>query len=97
MPENLKTMIEHALPFMVAASNGQGPQLNIPRILEAVIIAAVLGAGAWMLLIPELKTEFSYMKRDIQNVSDKVEHIQRDVNKLKIDVAVDKARHNNDK
>ena len=93
MPDNIKHLFEHALPFMVAAHHGEGPKLNTMRMLEAVIIAAVLGGLGWMFLIPELKLEFGYMKRDIGRLSTKVDAIQIDVNQLKVDAAVEKARH----
>lgn len=93
MPDNLRQIVEHCAPFVVAAHQGQGPQLNIPRILEAVLIAAIVGAGTWFMTIPELKTEFKYIKADIQEVSAEVKAVQSDVNKLKTDVAVERARH----
>lgn len=96
MPENIRHLFEQGLPFIVAANQGQGPQLNIPRILEAVIIAAVLGLGAWAFLIPELKLQFEYMQRDVHKISEQVETIQKDVNQLKLDAAVEKARHAKD-
>lgn len=78
---------------MVAAANGKGPELNIPRMLEAVIIAAVIGAGAWFMLIPELKLEFKHMQNEIHEINDKFDTLQRDVTQLKIDAAVERSRH----
>lgn len=67
--------------------------MNTARIIEAVLIAGLIGAGTWFLMIPEIKTEFRYMRNDLQKVEKKMQTIEKDVNQLKIDSAVQKARN----
>ena len=92
MPETIRAVFEHGFPF-IAAAHGGGPQLNITRILEAVIIAAVLAFGGYMLLIPEIKTQFGYMQRDMNKISSKVDAIEKDLNQIKVEIAVERAKN----
>lgn len=83
MPDSIKE-VAHALPFMLPAAgalNLEGGQtVNKTRVLEAVIIAALVGllsvGGAWFLLIPELKTEFKYIARDVSGLQSGQESIR---------------------
>lgn len=98
MPDNLKVIAEEAakcLPFMAAASNG-GQQVNMNRMLEAVIIAAIIGAGTYFMMIPEIRAEFNGMKKEVHEISTDLKTVKADVIQLKIDVAVDQARHDRD-
>lgn len=100
MPDNIREIAEEAarcLPFMVAAGANGEQQVNINRMLEAVIIAAVLGLGGYLLLIPELKAEFNAVKSDVHEIGQDVKELSADVMQLKIDVAVDAARHDKEK
>lgn len=85
MPDNIKELLQHGMPFMVAASGG-GEKLNITRVLEAVIIAVIVGAGAWFMLIPEMKTEFKYITRDVQSLKHEVKELDDKVTDLKIEI-----------
>lgn len=81
MPDNLKELFNHSLPFMVAA--GQGPEkVNLTRMLEAVIIAAIVGAGAWFMLIPELKAQFKYQAETLSEVKADIKHIDSGLDKM---------------
>lgn len=95
MPENLRDIATHCLPFMVAATQGK-PTMNATRMLEAVVIAlvtAVLGvAVSWFILIPEIKTEFKYLQRDLGVLSGQMAKIDNEVDTLRTDLAVEKAR-----
>lgn len=90
MPDNIKELLQHSMPFMVAAAQTGDNKVNVTRILEAVIIAGIAGAGAWLLLIPELKTEFKHIAEDVQNVQDKVTIMQKEVKQIQIDVVRDR-------
>lgn len=93
MPDNIKIIADHALPFMVAAANAGAAKVNAQRIIEAVIIAGLVGAITWVLTIPKLQTEFQYIQRDIKAVSVKVDAIDAEVDELRIAAAIEKARH----
>lgn len=70
--------------------------MNSTRMVEAVVIAlvtAVLGvAVSWFVLIPEIKTEFKYIQRDLGALSIQMEKIDNEVDTLRIDLAAEKAR-----
>ena len=97
MPDNLKD-IAQALPFMLPAAGALsmegGQVINKTRVVEAVIIAAFVGllsiGGAWFLLIPELKTEFKYIARDMQALSSDMNHVEKRVDALSIEVVRDR-------
>lgn len=94
MPDNLKE-VAHALPFMLpAAAAGvmEGDHVvNKTRVLEAIIIAAILGvlsvASLWFLLIPELKTEFRHLSVDVQELRTDQTGVRAELKQLQIDVA----------
>ena len=85
----------HALPFMLPAASAVategGQVVNRTRVFEAVIIALVIGvmsvAGAWFLLIPELKTEFRFIARDVQELRTTSKGVRAELKQLQIDVA----------
>lgn len=96
MPDNFKELLQHGMPFMVAAGSG-ADKVNLTRMLEAVIIAGVIGAGAWLLLLPELKTEFKYISRDVQELktqvgglSAEIDHVEKRVDALSVEVVRDR-------
>lgn len=88
--------LQHALPFMVAATNGKGPTLNTARIFEQLLLAAVLAGGAWLFLVPKLELQTQYMQKEMGEISADLKALRRDVEKLKLDAAVDRARHGKD-
>lgn len=94
MPESVKAVAEHALPFMVAAANGNGAQqVNVNRMLEAVIIAGILALGGYLMIIPTLETKLTAISAEVHEIGQDLKTVKADVVQLKIDTAVERARH----
>lgn len=87
MNEWLRFIVEHAdkLPFVVAVNGANmRVQLSYQRILEAVIIGAVLAAIGYIAVIPQLEQritlEVQHLREDFARMErrlDAIEDIQR--------------------
>lgn len=74
--------VGHAAPFVVGAMQ-KAPELSRTRIIEAVIIAVVIGslsAGFTMFVaLPQIRLEMAYLKDRIGEVKNDVHEIRRDL------------------
>lgn len=93
MPDTIKDVVP-ALPFMLPAASALskegGQVVNRTRIVEAVIIAVIIGVlsvgGMWFMLIPVLKTELRYVARDVRELQATSKGVQVELKQLQIAV-----------
>lgn len=86
--DNLKDLIAHAIPFAAVVPSDK--EFSMPRIIEAVIVAALVGAGTWMLLIPELKTQLSYVSKDINEIKVDMKDMKSEMAQIQVDMVTDR-------
>jgi hypothetical protein len=55
------------MPFMVGAG-ARTDKLNIARLIETVLGAALIGAGAWFMLLPEIKADMKHLSAAVAEV-----------------------------
>lgn len=65
-------------PFMVEDATGRR-KVNLPRILEALLIAAVIGLFNMIGTTQVFETRFKYMKEQIQEIKASIADIRRDL------------------
>lgn len=85
MPDNIKDLL-HAAPFALAAGTGT-VKLNFARVAETVIGAALIGGGAWFMLLPELKVEIRHVNTSIQELKIDTKELRRDIHDVKVAAA----------
>lgn len=101
MPDNIKQLLNSGihlgLPFMIAKAQEGSEKVNITRMVEALLIALVVGGGSWFMLIPEIKAQFKYLSQDVQELKDDIKgvntelnHIEKRVDTLSVDVVRDR-------
>lgn len=79
MPE--KAVFEQVIqyvPFLAMTANGK-TTLNVPRILEALIIGAVVGLMASYITVQKLEVKMEAMTTRISNLEKKTEKIYGDI------------------
>lgn len=73
------------LPFVVGLANGAAPRvkLSMQRVLEAIIIGAMISGLGYVVMIPRLEEritlEFAHVKQDMTRIERSVEDIRRRV------------------
>lgn len=84
MPE--KTILEQIIqnaPFLAMTTGGK-PTLNFPRIMEALIIGAVVGLVASYITVQRLEVQIEGMGSRIAGLEKKTEKIYDDIYKPQI-------------
>jgi len=73
MSSLLNLLAEYAdkIPFAAVATGGGAPKVSVIRIVEAAVIAGVIGAAGYFLMVP----------RVIEGVTVRMEYLQKDVEK----------------
>lgn len=85
LPEAV-SMIGSSGIFMMATANGV-QHINKTRIIEAVIIAVILGAGGYFIALPALMEQVTQLKGSIVEIKEDVKEIKRDLTKVQIEQA----------
>lgn len=67
--------------------------MNTARILEQLLLAAILTAGAALWLVPTIESKLSAISEDVHEMGQDLKEVKSDVVQLKIDAAVERARH----
>lgn len=67
--------------------------MNTARILEQLLLTAVLAAGGALWLIPTIEAKLSQIEEEVKEVGQDLKEVKADVVQLKIDAAVDRSRH----
>lgn len=65
------------IPFTLQAGQEQ-PKMNIQRIIEALLIAAITGGVAMYATVQVLDTRLENMQRDVQRLEQSVNRMQDD-------------------
>jgi hypothetical protein len=67
-----RTLLEH-LPFVLVASNGTGPQLDIKDLVGALVIGAVSAVGSSYITTKELVVEMRVLTKQVEQVQTKMD------------------------
>lgn len=84
LPEAAKMVGSGGL-FMMAAANGS-QSINKTRILEAIVIAAILSAGGYFIALPVLQEKIAAIEGAIVEVKQSVKEIRADQAEIKRDL-----------
>ena len=71
---------------MMAAANGV-QQINKTRIIEAVIIAAIISAGGYFIALPVLQEKTSQIQNAISEIKQDIKEMKQDLTKVQIEQA----------
>lgn len=71
--------------FMMAAANGV-QHINKTRIIEAVIIGLILGAGGYFLALPVLQEKIAQIQESIAEVKESIKEVRADQAEIKRDL-----------
>jgi len=72
--------------FMMATANGV-QHINKTRIIEAVIIAGIIGAGGYFIALPALQEKIAQIQGSITEVKEDIKEIKRDLTRVQIEQA----------
>lgn len=70
---------------MMAAANGV-QQINKTRIIEAIIIASIIGAGGYFIALPVLQEKIAQIQGSISEVKETIKEIRADQAEIKRDL-----------
>lgn len=68
---------KNRIPFTLAAEQDQ-PKMNLQRILEAVIIAAIIGGITMYASVGVISNDIKNLRNDMQRIEDSVNGIRKD-------------------
>jgi hypothetical protein len=74
---NIKDSAPMALPFMMSATNGA--KLSFPRLIEAVIIAAISGGLTMWVTVSVINAELEHLKGSMHELKEDIKELRRDV------------------
>jgi hypothetical protein len=80
-PQNatqIKDSAPMALPFMMSAANG-ATKLSFSRVIEAIIIAAVIGGITMLITVNVINSELVHVKGSVQELKADIKELRRDV------------------
>lgn len=81
-PSQIAEVKRHApsmLPFMASAVAGAGAKLSFPRIIEAIIIAAISGGLTMWVTVSVINTELTHLKTSVNELKADIKELRRDV------------------
>lgn len=84
LPEAAKVIGSSGI-FMMASANGV-QHINKTRIIEAVIIAAILGAAGYFLALPVLQQKIEQIQGSIAEVKETIKEVRADQAEIKRDL-----------
>lgn len=67
------------MPFFL--KSGQAMNINYTRMLEALIIAAVISLAGYLLALPVIKSEMQAMRKELNQLNMKFEKMHDDIYK----------------
>jgi len=84
LPEAAKMVGSGGL-FMMAAANGT-QIINKTRIIEAVVIAAIISAGGYFIALPVLQEKIAVIQGSIAEVKETIREVRADQAEIKRDL-----------
>lgn len=73
--------------FMMAAGTSGSQQINKTRIIEAVIIAAIISAAGYFIALPVLQEKTSQIQNAITEIKQDIKEMKQDLTKVQIEQA----------
>jgi hypothetical protein len=67
-----RSVLEH-LPFVMAAGNGLGPQLDLKDLIGAVVIGGISAMGSSYITTKELSVEMRVLTKQVEQVQSKMD------------------------
>lgn len=67
-----------ALPFMMSATSG-ATKLSFPRLIEAIVIAAISGGLTMWVTVSVINTELKHVKGSVEELKADIKELRRDV------------------
>jgi hypothetical protein len=90
MPEKIQTWINEfcsALPCLITYTKGKGIKIDWGKILQSLIIVAVIASSTSYVTVKVLETEFANLKEDMIETKSEFKELDKDNNQFKEDVA----------
>ena len=87
MERIIKYISEHAglMPFFLMTTNGR-VKVNGQRIIEAIVIAIVIGVVQWYLSFTTLQVTMGYIQKDMSKIENRITKIEDNIYMIKSNV-----------